>query len=81
MIQREAYRLITEALAAKGIHYAHKKVIVEIDPYILQSAKDAEAVGANGEDTPQKKVVEAMGAAAMAAINADEEKARNAKEN
>lgn len=81
MIQREAYRLITEALAAKGIHYAHKKVIVEIDPDILQSAKDAEAVGANGEDTPQKKVVEAMGAAAMAAINADEEKARNAKEN
>jgi len=30
VIRREAYRRITEALAAQGIHYAHRKVIVEI---------------------------------------------------
>ncbi len=30
VIRREAYRRISEALAAKGIHYAHRKVIVEI---------------------------------------------------
>jgi len=30
VIRREAYRRITEALAAKGIHYAHRKVIVEL---------------------------------------------------
>ncbi|MEE4241836.1 MAG: mechanosensitive ion channel domain-containing protein [Desulfopila sp.] len=30
VIRREAYRRITEALAAKGIHYAHRKVIVEV---------------------------------------------------
>jgi small-conductance mechanosensitive channel len=30
VIRREAFRLITEALAAKGIHYAHRKVIVEV---------------------------------------------------
>lgn len=30
VIRREAYRRITEALAANGIHYAHRKVIVEI---------------------------------------------------
>ncbi len=30
VIQREAYRMITEALAQKGIHYAHRKVIVEV---------------------------------------------------
>jgi moderate conductance mechanosensitive channel len=30
VIRREAYRRITEALRAKGIEYAHKKVIVDI---------------------------------------------------
>lgn len=30
VIRREAYRRITEALMAKGIHYAHRKVIVEL---------------------------------------------------
>ncbi|CAG36494.1 mechanosensitive ion channel family protein [Desulfotalea psychrophila] len=30
VIRREAYRLITEALAKKGIHYAHRKVIVDV---------------------------------------------------
>lgn len=30
VIRREAYRRITEALAAKGIYYAHRKVIVEV---------------------------------------------------
>lgn len=30
VIKREAYRRISEALAAKGIHYAHRKVIVEL---------------------------------------------------
>jgi moderate conductance mechanosensitive channel len=30
LIRREAFRRITEALAKKGIHYAHRKVIVEM---------------------------------------------------
>jgi moderate conductance mechanosensitive channel len=30
VIKREAFRLISESLAAKGIHYAHRKVIVEV---------------------------------------------------
>ncbi len=30
LTRREAYRRITEALAAKGIFYAHRKVIVEV---------------------------------------------------
>ena len=29
LIKREAFRRITEALSAKGIHYAHRKVIVD----------------------------------------------------
>lgn len=32
LIRREAYRRITEALAAKGVFYAHRKVIVEVPP-------------------------------------------------
>jgi hypothetical protein len=30
VIRREAFRRITEALEAKGIYYAHRKVIVEL---------------------------------------------------
>ncbi len=30
IIQRKAFEMITDALAKKGIHYAHRKVIVEI---------------------------------------------------
>lgn len=32
VIRREAFKRITEALEAKGIHYAHRKVIVELAP-------------------------------------------------
>lgn len=32
VIRREAFRRITEALEAKGIYYAHRKVIVELPP-------------------------------------------------
>jgi small-conductance mechanosensitive channel len=32
VIRREAFKRITEALEAKGIHYAHRKVIVEVAP-------------------------------------------------
>ncbi|WP_161629948.1 mechanosensitive ion channel family protein [Desulfogranum mediterraneum] len=37
LIRREAYRRITEALAAKNIHYAHRKVIVEV-PSVSEQA-------------------------------------------
>ncbi|MBU1138461.1 MAG: mechanosensitive ion channel [Proteobacteria bacterium] len=80
VIQREAYRLITEALAAKGIHYAHKKVIVEIPPEILNRSKEAGAGQADAEHEQRKQVLEAVGAAAMAAVSADEEKANDKKE-
>ncbi len=53
VIRREAYRRITEALAARGIHYAHRKVIVELP-------KDD-----NGHPDSQK-VAEAGAAAALA---------------
>jgi small-conductance mechanosensitive channel len=61
VIRREAYRRITEALAAKGIHYAHRKVIVEV-PSMTGD------VGAEGLPQPldeeTKKRIAAAGAAA-----------------
>jgi len=51
LIRREAYKRITEALRAKGIHYAHKKVIVDIP----QPSSEEE----NGE-----QITKAAGAAA-----------------
>ena len=47
VIRREAYRRVTEALNAKGIFYAHKKVIVEVP-----DSKDS-------SDTPLEKAAAA----------------------
>ena len=63
VIRREAYRRITEALAAKGIHYAHRKVIVELP----EEAKESVA-----EKTEQIKELGA--AAGLAAIEEEEAK-------
>ncbi|WP_459947148.1 mechanosensitive ion channel domain-containing protein [Desulfocastanea catecholica] len=57
LIRREAYRRITEALMAKGIHYAHRKIIVELPQDTQMSKAD------------QKKYVEAGAAAGLAAMD------------
>jgi len=63
VIRREAYRRITEALSAQGIHYAHKKVIVEL-PESMQHASLEQ----------KEKVLEAGAAAEMVRLE-EEEKA------
>jgi len=63
VIQREAFRRITEALVAKGIHYAHRKVIVE-----LPESKEEQSA------EEKKKALEAGAAAAMARLEEDEKK-------
>lgn len=60
LIRREAYRRITEALMAKGIHYAHRKVIVEL-PQDTGMAK-----------ADQKKYAEAGAAAGLTAMDQGE---------
>jgi small-conductance mechanosensitive channel len=50
VIRREAFRRITEALAAKGFHYAHRKVIVE--------TSQAEKSTASEERKPEEKTAE-----------------------
>lgn len=62
VIRREAYRRITEALMAKGIHYAHRKVIVELP----------EGKGVDPAD--RQKIAEAGAAAGLAAMVEEEEK-------
>lgn len=69
IIRREAYKRLTEAFAANGIHYAHKRVIVDV-PSLSQMDK-----GAKLTDQQVKDLTEAAGAAALAAINEDEEAA------
>ena len=66
VIRREAYRLITEALNAQGIYYAHRKVIVDL-PEI-----------ANEGERLQKHLTHAAGAAAQRAIE-EEDTARAIK--
>lgn len=61
VIQREAFRRITEALAAKGIHYAHRKVIVELPEQEQQNMSEE-----------KKKVIEAGAAAAIAQQEAED---------
>ena len=58
VIRREAYRRITEALNAKGIFYAHRKVIVDF-PESMSSETIDEAA--------RKKLLEAGAAADLAA--------------
>jgi len=63
VIRREAYRRITDALAAQGIHYAHRKVIVELP----EQAQDSKPVD-------QQKILEAGAAAALAQQEEDDKK-------
>ena len=66
VIRREAYRLITEALNAQGIHYAHRKVIVDVSDF-----SDSD------KNTPEgrKQIVDVAGAAAQRAIEEDDQAA------
>jgi len=70
VIKREAFRRITEALNAKGIYYAHRKVIVDFP---------AEGQNSGTSDETRKKALEA-GAAAVVAEEAMAPKVEETKE-
>ncbi len=65
VIRREAYRLITEALSAQGIYYAHRKVIIDVPEHYPNG----------GEKEAQKQLTRAAGAAAAARVIEEEEQA------
>jgi hypothetical protein len=60
VIRREAFKRITEALEKKGIHYAHRKVIVDLAP----GALGPEGGGAPALNPEQREQVLQAGAAA-----------------
>jgi small-conductance mechanosensitive channel len=67
IIRREAYRLITAALNAKGIHYAHRKVIVDLPETLSdKAAQDPETL---------QKLAQSAGAAAMRRVEEEQKSA------
>ena len=60
VIRREAFKRITEALAQKGINYAHRKVIVEVPG--ITDVQGGE--GANQLNDEARQKIAAAGAAA-----------------
>lgn len=61
VIRREAFKRITEALQAKGIQYAHRKVIVDLPPATTENATEDQ--------------IQAAGAAAMQAVEESDQAA------
>jgi len=81
VIRREAYKHITAALEKAGIHYAHRKVIVDLAPELAEKMDVAPASTDRAGEKPAQKltpeqkvqVLEAGAAAALDTI-AEEEK-------
>ncbi|MEJ2057038.1 MAG: mechanosensitive ion channel family protein, partial [Desulfofustis sp.] len=71
VIRREAYRLITEALNAQGIYYAHRKVIVDVPE--IGGAESGTTAPAQ-----KKQIANAAGAAAIREIEEEEKAAGGA---
>jgi moderate conductance mechanosensitive channel len=84
VIRREAYKHITAALSKAGIHYANRKVIVDLAPNLAEQMEvgvtSTERAGAASPSGPakltpeQKKQVLQAGAAAAMDTIAEEEK-------
>ncbi len=90
VIRREAFRRITEALEAKGIHYAHRKVIVELPQEETNELSDGQATTAApvadtdphpaGSSASKPKDLLAGAAAGLETIiNQEDEKAQKSK--
>ena len=80
VIRREAYKHLTAALEKEGIHYAHRKVIVDLSPELAEKmdvgVASMERAGerASGELTSAQKsqMIQAGGAAALDMIAEEE---------
>ena len=71
VIKREAFKLISDALAKKGIHFAHRKVIVELPPG-LRMHPDTNT----DEAAPSPEVAEHLKAGAAAALTTNTRRGR-----
>jgi hypothetical protein len=74
VLRREIYRMIQEEFRANDIEFAHRNVTVYLPPEVTQQASgpNQEKGAETGDDGPDKKLIEASAAAAIAA-HADEE--------
>ena len=72
VIRREAFRLITEALNAQGIQYAHRKVIVDLPEF----TQEREQITPEAQHTISK----AAGAAAMRSAEDSEKDPQQSKQ-
>ena len=70
VIRREAFKLITEALEAQGIQYAHRKVIVEVAQSNESTAADSSQSKQSGITSEQTQQLQdqALKAGAAAAV-------------
>jgi hypothetical protein len=69
VIRREAFKRITEALEAQGIHYAHRKVIVEVAQTDVSTADGPSQQPESGSDIAQPSMDQIIKAGAGAAID------------
>jgi hypothetical protein len=81
VIRRELYKRINEALEKKGIKYAHRKVIVDVEQRVsfADQSDDAQAEDSSrksesseSSDLPLNSALKAAGAAALDTILKDE---------
>ncbi len=71
VIRREAFKRITKALEAQGIHYAHRKVIVEVAKTDASNADGSSQQPESGSDSavqPMDQVLKAGAAAAVESV-------------
>jgi hypothetical protein len=69
VIRREAFKRITEALEAQGIHYAHRKVIVEVAQTDASNADGPSQQPESGSDSAVQPMDQVLKAGAAAAID------------
>ena len=75
LIKREAFRRIKEALEAKGIYYAHRKVIVELP----ENATDETSKDAAAKTEQKEQLLKAGAAATETILNEEEAKSKKNK--
>jgi hypothetical protein len=78
VIRREAFKLITEALEAQGIQYAHRKVIVEVAQANDSTAADSSqpqqsGIASKKAEQLKDQVLKAGAAAAVESILKEEQ--------
>jgi len=82
VVRREVYRLIQERFRQHGVEFAHRNVTVYLPPEVSQTTSSEASPPVTGEKpdkgagtagAPERKMVEACAAAAMAAAQIDED--------